>query len=163
MFGNTIKDLLSLGRKGRTETGPVPEPAETAPSGPSTQPDDGFSSFNREGPTEEILDLIFLQCIHDRAVSFKLELSTSTEARIYYQIDGQWYDLQPPPPEHFPELARLVRQVAGAPETGGGQFASDNTIEGLGCVMSSLLLEVVASPSGETLTLSFEVSKGEEI
>jgi len=161
MFGEKIKSLLSLGSRGRGESSPTLGRVETALSGPPTEPDDSFSSFNLERPPEEMLNLILLQCIHDRAVSFKLELSTSAEARMYYQIGGQWYEMHPPLPEHAPELAKLVRQVAEAPETGGGQFTSDNTIEGLGCVMTSIVLEVVASSSGETLTLSFEISEGD--
>lgn len=71
-------------------------------------------------PVRKLLVMVLLMSIRDRASTIRFCLQAD-RIDTTYQIDGEWYELVPPPAHIWPDLVADVRSVARLirPDRGG--------------------------------------------
>ncbi len=106
-------------------------------------------------PARKLWVLILLMMLRDRADRLRLT-ETSTEIRVAYRVDREWYDLVPPPVAMWPALVAEVYRAAGrlvTPELAGALQSVGWLTFRLGGTDQLFLVRIHSEPEASELTL----------
>lgn len=82
---------------------------------------DGPADAPTDRPIRRFLILVLLMAVRDKADQIRFR-HTPDLLSLWYRVDGQWYELVPPPRHVCPDLLAEVRRISRlvAPEIGTG-------------------------------------------